>query len=68
MIDTDTCVGAYTSTGDKLLISTWVKTMESEEAPVERAASAKSMLRTCDVAVSATRQSGGINTMVSVSS
>ena len=39
--------------------------MEPSEAPLARAASTKSRLRTWVVAVSAMRQSGGMNTRVS---
>ena len=52
-------------TGPSTLPRMWVPMIEEVEPPDARAASTKSRLRTCVVAVSATRQSGGMNTSVS---
>ena len=52
-------------TGATTLRRMWCTMMESPEAPLARAASTKSRLRTWVVAVSEIRHSGGMNTSVS---
>ena len=55
------------NTGPSTLPSTWWRMIVRLPAPLARAASIKSSARTCVVAVSATRQIGGMNTRVSAS-